>query len=343
MNLKGENSKGAEKDRINSLPQTRRPTFWLLGALAIGFTVALTFATIELTRLAENLFPHSDIFPYYGTEAERFLRIARPVGYACFAVVLVLIVVGLVTGRRARAFLGAGLLFLPTFGHFAGYMFFLAGLGILRVIWLPIWEEYIHLGDIAYIPYMIIVWPLWQVGIDARWAVAYIAIGLGLFVLIIATLAWFLARYRGLSLANLWIYRYSRHPQYLGWILWSYGIMLLAAEGPVVMGGRNPGASLPWVISTLVIVCVALSEEARMLKELGTKYERYRTITPFLVPLPRWLRRLASAPLRFVVRGGYPGSGREIISVFSIYLILVMALSALFSWPLLLVWAERPY
>ncbi|NIO37088.1 hypothetical protein GTO27_05230, partial [Candidatus Bathyarchaeota archaeon] len=43
---------------------------------------------------------------------------------------------------------------------------------------------------------------------------------------------------------DFWIYKYSRHPQYLGFILWSYGVMLLTALAPVPRGGYQPEPSL---------------------------------------------------------------------------------------------------
>ncbi len=192
---------------------------------------------------------------------------------------------------------------------------------------------------------MIIVWPLWQVGIDARAAVAYAAVALGLLVFTSATASWLLARADGRPIADSGVYRYSRHPQYLGWILWTYGVMLLAAQAPVPMGGSNPGAALPWVVSALVIVCVALAEEARMRRERGVDYETYRAITPFLLPLPRALRPVLRAPLRLVVGHGYPRRRRDLLSVFVVYLLVAVLLSIPFvatGWPPGLGWSDWP-
>lgn len=329
---------------------TRRPSPWLLGLLAVGFTVALTFATIELprwlTNLADRWIDIPDYHPFLEPEAvEEFVESARPIGYACLAVVALLIVAGFVLRRRTASTLGAVLLFLPSFGSFAASMFFLAGLGVLRALWLPAWEQWIHLGDVAYVPYIALVWPLWELGVDARAAAAYGAIALGLLVFTVATAAWFLARSRGVAIADFGVYRYSRHPQYLGWILWSYGVMLLAAQAPVPMGGSNPGASLPWVISTVVIVCVALAEEAEMRGERGVEYDTYRATTPFLLPIPRSLRRIFRAPLRLAGGRRYPEGSRQLFAAFVIYLILAMLLSLPFvlaDWPPGLGWSDWP-
>ncbi len=105
----------------------------------------------------------SAYFPDYGWGefelVERFMGYVRPVGYLCLIAVVFLIVVGFATGRGSLSSLGAVAFFLPTFGYFASSMFFLAGIGVLRVLWIPFWDSYVKLlklGDIAYIPYMII-------------------------------------------------------------------------------------------------------------------------------------------------------------------------------------------
>jgi hypothetical protein len=160
-----------------------------LTLLAIVFTVALTFATIELPR-ALNRFVDAalgiaHLHPVMEPDLiEAFMRSshARLIGYSCLAVVVVLILAGFVTERTALSSLGAIALFPPTFGYFAVYVFFLAGLGILRALWLPFWGDLMRLGDIAYVPYMILAYPFALARVDVRWLLAFLLIGLGLLV-----------------------------------------------------------------------------------------------------------------------------------------------------------------
>ena len=279
----------------------------VLTLLAIVFTVALTFATIEaprvLSRLIRENFDVPDLHPVIEPDLiEQYMDAnhVRPIGYTCLAVVIILMVAGLVAEKRGLSSLGAVVFFLPTFGYFAGYMFFLAGLGLLRALWLPVWGNLLKLGDITLLPYMILVYPLALIGLDVRGVVAYLAIGLGLLTFLLGTMAWFYAKFQRKGTVDFWLYRYSRHPQYLGWLIWSYGMMLLAARVPVPMGGENPGASLPWVISTLLVIAVAWSEEIKMRKQRGEEYERYRATVPFMLPLPTFLTRVVSAPMRLL-------------------------------------------
>lgn len=313
-------------------------TLAALTALAVLFSIALTFATVEFPRLVNNLL--AEYFPDYlpvQPEAQDALRALRPIGYACLAAVGALIVAGFLLRRKNLTSVGVLAFFLPTFGYFAGHMFFLAGLGILRAMWIPLWQQGImRLGDVVYLPYMAVVYPFHLAGIDVRMAVAYTAVTIGFFLFLLGTIAWFRGKARNQKTVNFWIYRFSRHPQYLGFIVWSYGIMLLAAFQPVPFGGMNPGASLPWVISTLLVICIALSEEMKMSREDRIGYLAYRRTAPFLFPVPESVVRIVKAPLGLLPGKGDPANGRRLACTFGIYLLAALLLStpfALMPWP----------
>jgi protein-S-isoprenylcysteine O-methyltransferase Ste14 len=329
-----------------------RPGNLLLALLAVVFTVALTFATLEAPRVLNRVIRENldvpDLHPFIEPELiEEFMsrNHVRLVGYTSLAVVVILMVVGLVTERRGLAYVGAIAFFLPTFGYFAAYMFFLAGLGMLRALWLPFWGPLLKLGDIALVPYVILVYPFALLGIDIRRTLAYLAIALGLLIFLLGMLAWFYAKVQRKGTADFWLYRFSRHPQYLGWIVWSYGLMLLAIQAPIPLGGENPGASLPWLISLLIIACVALGEEVRMSKERGEEYEAYRRSAPFMLPLPGFISRVVSAPMRAVLRKNHPEDGRDLVLTFVVYLAMFVLLSlpfVLLNWPPQLGWSDWP-
>jgi hypothetical protein len=143
------------------------------------------------------------------------------------------------------------------------------------------------------------------------------------------------------------MYRFTRHPQYLGWILWSYGLMLrVALRRDTLLCQANPGASLPWVVSTLIIICIALSEEIRMRRQRGEEYEDYSGDAPFMLPLPRGLSRVISAPFRFLVRKERPQTGWDLVWTFAIYLPLICLLSLPFvilDWPAGGGWVTWPF
>jgi protein-S-isoprenylcysteine O-methyltransferase Ste14 len=323
-----------------------RLTNLFLVSLAIVFTVGLTFATLEAPRVLHRLLSRfievPEFHPAIEPDAiEEWMKLhhVRAIGYACLGLLAALIIVGFVTERTALSTVGTLGFFLPTFGYFATYMFFLGGLGVLRLVWLPIWgpsKDLLRLGDIAYLPYMALVYPFAVAGVDIRANLIRTLIALGLFVFLSGTIAWLQAKLRGKGTADFWLYRYSRHPQYLGWLIWSYGMMLLAARVPVPMAGENPGASLPWVISSLLLIAVAWSEEIKMTRERGGEYERYREAVPFLLPLPRLVTRVGSAPMRLLLGSDQPQNRRQILASLAAYGVLLMVLSLPFvlrNWP----------
>ncbi len=248
--------------------------------------MALTFATLEAPRVLNRVIRENldvpDLHPVIEPELiDEFMsrNHIRSIGYTCLAVVAFLMVVGLVTKRKRLATVGAIAFFLPTLGYFAAYMFFLAGLGMMRAVWLPFWGPLLKLGDISLVPYATLVYLPALLGIDIRRALAYVSIAVGLLIFLLGTLAWLYAKLQRKETVDFWLYKYSRHPQYLGWIIWSYGLMLLAIQAPIRLGGENPGASLPWLISALIIASVALGEEIEMSAERGAEYEAYRNST----------------------------------------------------------------
>ena len=323
----------------------------VISLLAVVFTVALAFATLQLPVILgnwlSNYFP--DIHPVIEPERiAEFMVVARPIGYACLAVIAILIAAGFMTGKRKLSIFGSFAFFLPTFGYFFASMFFLAGLGILRIPFIPFWDPSINLmnlGDISYLPYMAVVYPSWLAGVDIRMAISWVAVGLGLFIFVLGTITWFYGRVQGRKTVDFWIYRYTRHPQYLGFMIWSYGVMLVAAQQPVPMGGTNPGASLPWLLTSLVIICIALAEENKMRKEDRERYLQYTASAPFMFPIPRFVATLTTSPIRLLLKKNRPETGKELLVTFAVYAVLLILLSlpfVLLDWPHGIGWSNWP-
>jgi protein-S-isoprenylcysteine O-methyltransferase Ste14 len=331
---------------------SKPPTLVLLTALAVVFTLALAFATEEIPRLLNQVLSRHipDIHGLWGPHVvEPFVDSMRTVGYVLIGVVIGLIIAGFVSKKRGLSSLGSIFLFLPTFGYFAAPMFFLAGLGILRVGWLPFegYETILRLGDIVYVPYMIPVYIFELAGnIDIRLVLSYLAIGAGLFLFTLGTITWFYGKHQGKERVDFGIYKYSRHPQYLGFIIWSYGVMLLGALSQVFAGRRYPPVTLPWLISTLIIISVALMEEIDMKKKDGEGYLAYRATVPFLFHLPRRISSVVTTPIRILYKKDLPETGKQVLAAFAIYLGISMLLSVPFlqiHWPPALRWIDWPY
>jgi protein-S-isoprenylcysteine O-methyltransferase Ste14 len=314
--------------------------FVFLTLLAIVFTAGLTFASVELPRSLDAFLNENISTPDVATGLNELSNYKtdlyldyfhlRSIGYICLALIVVLIVVGFVTEMSGWSAAGALVLFLPVFGHFAATMFFLGGLGFLRLIWLPILDvsfNLLRLGEIVNLPYDVLA-AIWSsVGLS-RWAhLSHVITGLGLLIFFLGTLTWFYARMQEKGVADFWVYRFSRHPQYLGWIVWSYGMMFL--PGSNIRLCYELSNSLPWLLSTMIIIGVAMLEELKMRRVLGESYESYRLRTPFLFPLPRLIAKPFTLPLRLMFKKEHPERKREIVAVIAFYTLLCLGISRL--------------
>jgi protein-S-isoprenylcysteine O-methyltransferase Ste14 len=311
--------------------------------LAAVFTIGLSFATVELPYLIDDVLQNTITTPSLDSHADEASVLKtelfishfklRLIGYVCFGLMVLAIVAGFATRRSGLAVLGAVGFMLPVFAQFAAVMFFLAGLGVLNILWLPVLDisyELQRLGLIIRAPYDLLSWLFRQVGVNGYWPIVYFFIGSGLLLFFLGTFAWLSARARKQGVADFWMYRISRHPQYLGWILWSYGIYLLLLQARYPKRSWGIEASLPWLLSTLVIIGVAMVEELNMRSRHGDAYETYRRSAPFLFPVPAFVGRLFALPFRLLFKKNQPDRKREVAAVLSLYAVVLMGASALF-------------
>lgn len=321
---------------------SRFPTFSLL-FLAVIFTVGLTFATVELPYRIDELLQNTIRTPGGDSHVDDIARLktelfmahyhVKAIGYAGFFILVGLIAVGFSTKRTGLAALGAIGVMLPVFAQFAGVMFFLAGLGILNALWLPVLDVSYGLQDWGLVitaPNDFLRWLLGLAGVHSAWPTILFFVGSGILIFLLGVYAWLTARARGKGVADLWVYRISRHPQYLGWILWTYGAFLLIQLFRYPKRSWGIGASLPWLLSTMVIIGVALMEELNMRKGHGEAYEAYQRSAPFLFPVPRWLERAFASPFRWFFGKDRPDRRREVVVVVALYTAILMGISAVF-------------
>jgi hypothetical protein len=73
--------------------------------------------------------------------------------------------------------------------------------------------------------------------------------------------------------------------------------------------------SLPWLLATMVIIGVAMLEEVKMRRIQGEAYQSYCSRTSFLLPLPRFVSKIFSAPLRLFFKKDYPERKREVFTM----------------------------
>lgn len=311
----------------------------IIVGLSILFTVALLFVTLETAQVINDLF--LNVFPDWGLlwdfeKMRETVEFLRPIGYFAFATVVVLIFVGFMFERGYLSTFGSLALYLPVFGYFAFTMFFLAGVGVFRALWFPLMDispRFLSLGNIIYIPYFVLAFPFVLLGVNARELIPLLFMILGILSFLMSTMTWLYGKFEGLKIVDFGIYKHSRHPQYFGYVLWSYGLLLLATFAGAPKGGYVPPPSLPWLISALTIIGVALNEETMMVKKHGEKYTKYRENTPFMLHLPKHLSALITAPARALLKKSLPENRKEVVFIIIIYgttLVLLSLPSILF-------------
>lgn len=308
--------------------------------LSILFSVALLYVIIVVSDTIHwfllKFFP--ECFYWWDfKEVSKRVEALRPFGYISFIATLVLILAGFIIRRMKISILGSLAMYLPTFGYFASAMFFLAGIGVLRLLWLPLLDLcpiILRLGDVIYLPYLLLALPISLIAwafqlsfMDLSALLSLIIMVMGLIIFFLGVFTWLYGKFKGIRIIDFWIYQYSRHPQYFGFLLWSYGLTILASTIGAHKGSYVPPPSLPWLISTLIIVGVALHEENVMVRMYGDEYVRYRNCTPFMLPLPKQISNLATLPMRKLLGKSRPENGREIAFIILLYSIILILLS----------------
>jgi len=312
----------------------------LITGLSTLFTLCLLFVTLETTGVINKVL--LNVFPDLLHDFEKMkesVEFLRPIGYFAFAVVIILILVGFISERGYLSALGSLTLYLPVFGYFAFTMFFLAGIGVLRVLWLPLLDLapwFLNLGNIIYIPYGVSMLPFALLRMNIGDLIPLTFMALGILIFLIGVMTWLSGKFKGLEIVDFGLYKFSRHPQYFGYLLWSYGLLLSATLAGAPKGDHVSPPSLPWLISALIIIGVALQEENKMFKKHGADYIRYRHTTSFMLPLPKQLSNSIVAPIRILLKKRWPTSGKEVFLILMVYGSLIVLLSLpivlLFPW-----------
>jgi hypothetical protein len=142
-------------------------------------------------------------------------------------------------------------------------------------------------------------------------------------------IAWLQGTLKRKKIFDFSIYKYSRHPQYLGYLIWSYGIYLLTLRplGGLVHGARIFEYTFIWFLSALIIIGVALYEEVLMNNKHQEFYTEYQKKVSFLIPLPKKVRSAFTFPMRIVFKKDLPQNLLEILFLLCSYGTLIILIS----------------
>jgi protein-S-isoprenylcysteine O-methyltransferase Ste14 len=106
------------------------------------------------------------------------------------------------------------------------------------------------------------------------------------FLLFVIALTGMFKKKNGLITSGL--YGKVRHPQYLGFIVMTWGISAVTAiwEIPGISDSTLPYFLHSWVVMSLAYVALAFLEEMYLLKKHPQEYKEYKEKVPFLFPVP---------------------------------------------------------
>lgn len=346
-------------------------SFLPIAVLSALFTVAFFFSMLESLSIANefllNFFP--DISLANGVRIQERTDFLRPVGYFAFGLTLILVLIGFVVRKGYLSAIGSIAFCLPVFGYFSFTMFFLVGIGAIRALWFPLidfspnltlWLDMIVYLPMLAFPYYIGVYSGWYFHVHI---LLYGGVGIsmfisaaGTFIFFLGTLTWLHGKFKGRPIVDFWIYRFSRHPQYLGFLLWGYGMLAIFPWSSYIISpdGRItpiPPPSFPWLVSTLTIIAVALHEEIEMVRKHGDKYLDYRSRTPFMLPLPKFISALITVPMEFFLKKKLPENRRELAYTLLVYTSILLTYFILYIFIVFviyrktifrLLWRERP-
>ena len=165
----------------------------------------------------------------------------------------------------------------------------LAPLPILFLQWIP---SVIYRGIMLFPLLLYFIWPfdehlyedLWQLFCYPAkipgWAIA----SFGFLLFLIALIS--MLKKRG-ELLTSGPYGKVRHPQYLGFIVMTWGIsavLVIWRDSPVPIG--LPYFLHRWIVISLAYIGLAFLEERYLLTNYSEEYKEYKEKVPFLFPVP---------------------------------------------------------
>ncbi len=305
----------------------------ILTLIFLGFAFFVIFIFFQFLMMA--LVPSP--WDYMGDDPAKaaWIETLKVVFFIGLIVIIILLVLGLLIRRFKLSFASSVSLILPIFGYFSFSMTWLSGLSALLMLWLPIAESYpelLHLGDFVFFPVYVTIYEGWQFLLP----VFIMIVGIWLFFM--GVLSWFQGESLEEDFVSLSIYRFCRHPQYLGYLLATYGVLILFGFRPGLERWL-PVPSIFWLLSAICIIGVAIREENTLLAKNNPAYRKWRDHTSFLIPLPRFVSRFFLVPLKLLLRKDWPETDSEIVVTLLIYFILFV----IFSIPIVILFVPYPF
>jgi len=267
------------------------------------------------------------------------IEMLKWIGLIMLILLVLLISIGFLIKRFDLSMTGSVFMMLPVLSTFALPMiFYLSGLNAFLLLWLPLLKIFpgiLTLGDILFAPFIpiLVYWgfseedPLFDVLATPYIAISLIVLILGTFILFFSIATLLCGKTTEKNVVDFWIYRYTRHPQYLGFLMVTYGTIIFMCALRWSNQNVTPPPTLFWLLTALSTIGLAIHEENKLIVKNNSDYRNYRERTPFMIPLPKHLINLILMPCRVALEKNWPENDKEILKILLIYGILAIILS----------------
>ncbi len=337
-----ENSEQGSMDYQNTLPTIRK--YIIIGStlgLSLILTISLVFTSIILATMVGRYFLDHVMFDPWIIGQDRsdndwieiqneylqLLETFQEIGLLILILLFLIIIVGFVIQKYKISVFGSILLHIPTFSQFAFKMYFFSGAGILTVLWQPFFElspELLRLGEIIYAPTILGLnilgfMPEPLEGLLKSMILAYpmTILVLGVFFFLCGTITWLYGKFNSVDLIDFWIYKYSRHPQYLGILLITWGESFFLAVGKFWSPITPPSTFM--LLFSLFIIAIIFQDENKLIEKYEGQYKTYQQQTSVLFPLPKQIRTMFSRVNLVFIKKEWPTRNREILVILVVY------------------------
>lgn len=313
---------------------------------ALLATLFFTYVTLQMPRFLKSLYDGV----FYDL-CSHFREILDPItifGDVILILILITAVKGIARKRYYASVISAVVYFAPTLFVFVTRMTILfTGLEIVVILIAYIFRGWgvveqffwglLGSGQVFLVPYWIAITAyaseggrIWANIEQVRDVYGSIFVIVGLLVFFLGVAAWLNTKYQGRRLVDSGIYRLTRHPQYLGYILWSYGMLILSTYNQAPWS--TPTAiTLNWLVSSLILVGLALVEEINLRLDERLNYVEYADRVSFMFPLPRSVRRVVSTPFRIMWGSDFPENLRMVLKTLVLIFLVISAPELIFG------------
>jgi hypothetical protein len=139
-------------------------------------------------------------------------------------------------------------------------------------------------------------------------------------------MTWLYGSFTNKEILDFWIYRYIRHPQYLGLLIINWYHVFQCTLFAHLWFPITPPSTF-FLITGLFIIGIAIHEENQLINSQMNEFLNYRNRTSFMIPLPHILKAYLIKLNDKIIKKEWPETDREILVLLAFYGFLLILVS----------------